>query len=63
MKKHLPIKTVLLLDSSNNYRIIMPEDFPARNFWSVFAYDSHTRTFIASGTKGRHLSSNDDLVS
>jgi hypothetical protein len=50
------------IKSSKNYRITMPEDFPARNFWSVFAYDSHTRTFIANGTKGRHLSSNDDLV-
>jgi hypothetical protein len=50
------------INSSDNYRITMPEDFPARNFWSVFAYDSHTRTFIANGTKGRHLSSNDNLV-
>ena len=50
------------IDSSRNYRITMPADFPARNFWSVFAYDSHTRTFIATGTKGRHLSSNDDLI-
>lgn len=50
------------IDSSKNYRITMPEDFPARNFWSVFGYDSHTRTFIANGTKGRHLSSNDDLA-
>jgi hypothetical protein len=50
------------IDSSKNYRITMPEDFPARDFWSVFGYDSHTRTFIANGTKGRHLSSNDDLV-
>ena len=40
----------------------MPEDFPARNFWSVFAYDSRTRTFIANGMNGRHLSSNDALV-
>ncbi len=50
------------IDSSKNYRITMPGDFPARDFWSVFAYDSHTRTFIANGTKGRHLSSKDDLV-
>lgn len=50
------------IDASKNYRITMPEDFPARNFWSVFGYDSHTRTFIANGTKGRHLSSNDDLL-
>ena len=40
----------------------MPADFPARDFWSVFAYDARTRTFIANGTKGRHLSSNDALV-
>jgi hypothetical protein len=50
------------INSANDYRIRMPADFPARNFWSVFGYDSHTRTFIANGTKGRHLSSNDDLV-
>jgi hypothetical protein len=50
------------IDSSKNYRIRMPADFPARSFWSVFGYDSHTRTFIANGTKGRHLSSNDDLL-
>jgi hypothetical protein len=29
---------------------------------AVFAYDSRTRTFIANGMKGRHLSSNDALV-
>ena len=40
----------------------MPVDFPARNFWSVFGYDSHTRTFIANAKKGRHLSSKDKLV-
>ena len=50
------------IDSSRNYRIRIPEDFPARNFWAVFAYDSRTRTFIANGMKGRHLSSNDDLA-
>jgi len=46
------------IDSSRNYRIRMPADFLARSFWSVFGYDSRTRTFIANGTKGRHLSSN-----
>ena len=50
------------INSSKNYRITMPEYFPARDFWAIFAYDSHTRTFIANGAKGRHLSSNDDLV-
>lgn len=50
------------IDSSKNYRIRMPSDFPARSFWSVFGYDVNTRTFIANGTKGRHLSSRDKLV-
>lgn len=49
------------IDSSKNYRIRIPADFPARNFWSAFGYDSHTRTFIANAAKGRHLSSNDKL--
>ena len=40
----------------------MPKDFPARNFWSVFAYDARTRTFIANSMKGRQLSSLDKLV-
>lgn len=50
------------IDPSKTYRIRMPADFPARSFWSVFGYDQATRTFIANGDKGRHLSSNDDLV-
>jgi hypothetical protein len=43
------------IDSSKAYRVRIPKDFPARNFWSVFAYDSRTRTFMANNTKGRHL--------
>jgi hypothetical protein len=50
------------INSARDYKITMPADFPARDFWSVFAYDSHTRTFIANGMKGRHLSSKDELV-
>ncbi len=49
------------MDSCKNYRIRIAADFPARNFWSVFGYDSHTRIFIGNGAKGRRLSSNDDL--
>jgi hypothetical protein len=50
------------IESTKNYRIRMPKDFPAREFWSVFAYDGHTRTFIANSMKGRHLSSLDKLA-
>jgi hypothetical protein len=44
------------IDLTKNYRLRMPKDFPARNFWSVFAYDARTRTFIANNTKGRKTS-------
>ena len=50
------------IESTKNYRLRMPKDFPARNFWSVFAYDGHTRTFIANSMKGRQISSRDELV-
>ena len=50
------------IESTKNYRLRMPGDFPARNFWSVFAYDARTRTFIANSMKGRQLSSLDKLV-
>ena len=50
------------IDASKTYKIRMPADFPARSFWAVFGYDQGTRTFIDNQTKGRHLSSNDDLV-
>jgi len=49
------------IESTENYRLRMPKDFPARDFWSVFAYDAHTRTFIANNMKGRQLSSLDKL--
>ncbi|WP_035358331.1 DUF1214 domain-containing protein [Edaphobacter aggregans] len=50
------------IESTKNYRLRMPKDFPALNFWSVFAYDARTRTFIANSMKGRQLSSLDKLV-
>jgi hypothetical protein len=50
------------IQSAKDYRLRMPKDFPARDFWSVFAYDGRTRTFIANSMKGRQLSSLDKLV-
>jgi hypothetical protein len=50
------------MESTKNYRLRIPKDYPARSFWSVFAYDAGTRTFIANNTKGRNLSSLDKLV-
>jgi hypothetical protein len=50
------------IESTKNYRLRIPKDFPAREFWSVFAYDGRTRTFIANRMKGRQLSSLGKLV-
>jgi hypothetical protein len=36
------------ISADKDYRIRIPADFPARNFWSIAAYDAHTRTFIAN---------------
>jgi hypothetical protein len=35
------------LDGGKNYRLTVPPAPPAKNFWSVTAYDEGTRTFIA----------------
>jgi hypothetical protein len=34
------------LDGSRNYKIHLPPDIPASNFWSVIVYDNQTRLII-----------------
>ena len=38
------------LDGANNYRLNIPADVPAQNFWSVVAYDPQTRSELQTGT-------------
>lgn len=39
------------LDGSKHYRLRVPPNPPAKNFWSVTAYDEATRTFFAGTDK------------
>ena len=39
------------LDGGKHYRLRIPAEPPAKNFWSVTAYDEATRTFIAGTDK------------
>jgi hypothetical protein len=55
------------LDGSRPYRLRVPADVPAKNFWSVVAYDAETRSMIQTpaGITGRDsyqhdLARNDD---
>ncbi len=34
------------LDGSNNYKLTLPPDVPAKDFWSIVLYDSQTRAML-----------------
>ena len=48
------------LDSKKTYRLTVPANVPAEDFWSVLLYSTKTRSFVNSSRFG--LSSLDDLV-
>jgi hypothetical protein len=35
-----------ILKGESNYKMQLPRDIPARNFWSVIVYDNHTHLII-----------------
>ena len=37
------------LDGGKNYKLHLPPDIPAKNFWSVIVYDNQTRSMAADG--------------
>jgi hypothetical protein len=37
------------LDGARDYRLHIPPDIPAKNFWSVVAYDADSRSLLRSG--------------
>jgi hypothetical protein len=47
-----------LFDGQSHYRLTVPKDPPAQNFWSIIAYSMKTKGFI-TGTKPVGLSSQD----
>jgi hypothetical protein len=48
------------LDGEKTYKLTVPADVPAKDFWSVILYSTKTRTFADSSQFG--LSSKDELV-
>jgi hypothetical protein len=50
------------LDGANNYRLHLPANVPAKNFWSMTFYDVDTRMLIKNGTDHVDINSRHDLV-
>lgn len=50
------------LDGGRTYRLNVPKDAPAAQFWSVTAYDNDTRCFIPVPQERADRSSRDDIV-
>jgi hypothetical protein len=50
------------LDGSRNYKLHVPPNPPAKNFWSVTVYHNVTRYLIQSGTEVADKSSRGDIV-
>ena len=48
-------------DGGQSYRLHLPPNAPAKEFWSVTIYDSNTRCLIDNGTGNAGLSSRQDL--
>jgi hypothetical protein len=46
------------LEGDKNYKLHLPCDIPARNYWSVILYDSQTRLIIKNVEKWPSINSN-----
>jgi hypothetical protein len=46
------------LNGSKNYKLNLPSDMPASNFWSVIVYDIQTQLIIQSGQAWPSVHSN-----
>lgn len=49
------------LTGSNNYRLRIPANAPAKDFWSLTVYDNETRSLVQNKTMSPAVSSYDDL--
>jgi hypothetical protein len=50
------------LDGGRSYRLTVPKDAPAEQFWSVTAYDNDTRCFLPVAQQRADRSSRDDIA-
>lgn len=51
-----------VLNGTHRYRLTIPANPPARQFWSITTYDIRTRSFIDTDQQRSSLSSYDDLA-
>lgn len=49
-------------DGGKNYRLTVPPDAPATQFWSLAVYESHSRTLIRNERKRAEINSTNTLV-
>jgi hypothetical protein len=49
------------LDGAKNYRLVVPPDAPAGDFWSITLYDVRTRSMIQNAANKSALTSRDEL--
>jgi hypothetical protein len=54
-------KDGLWLDGARNYRLAVPPDAPADDFWSITLYDVETRSMIQNAANKSALTSRDEL--
>lgn len=47
----------IFLDGSNTYKLTLPANIPAKDFWSILLYDSQTRSMLQTDQQFPSLSS------
>ncbi len=50
------------LDGGKNYKMSLPKNVPAKNFWSITIYDVDTRILIKNNTDHVDVNSRHELV-
>jgi hypothetical protein len=50
------------LDGSRNYKVNVPKDVPAKDFWSFTLYDNQTRSMLQTNARFPGIGSNDKNV-
>jgi hypothetical protein len=54
-------KTGAFLMGENTYKLVMPANVPAKDFWSLTIYDAETRSMLKNGTRFPNMDSYKDF--
>jgi hypothetical protein len=54
-------KTGAFLMGENTYKLVMPANVPAKDFWSLTIYDAETRSMLKNGTRFPNMDSYRDF--